>query len=80
MLLYVLEPARTSGSLVPVSEPGLPWHTGSKVLLASMRKSFPTLSGFSPGPLQVMWLNERLRPDQCQRDFVWDHKGRPMIR
>ena len=85
-LIYIAEPV-TSGvdPLVPISRPGQgriggqePYST--KVLSAGMRRSFPTLAAFSEAPMRVTWLRTYLRPDQCDRDFIWEHRQRPMLR
>jgi len=86
VLIYIAEPAtRFTGPLVPISRPDQDRGRSSgpypsKRLPAEERYSFPTLARLSEGPLQVTWLRERLRPDQCDRDFVWEHRARPIIR
>lgn len=91
VLLYVAEPlSQGRGSLLPISEPTVGrlgvsnprasvYRTyASQTLPATIRDAYPTLAKLSPSGLQITWLREQFRPEQCDHDFIWTH--RPQLR
>jgi len=86
LLLYIAEPNRPGlGPLEPMSQPlprkdSLDGAYATQILTPAMRASFPTLAKLSPAGLHVTWLRRNMRPEQCVRDYVWQHRGEPIVR
>ena len=79
VLLYVAQPSTSSASLSEVSAPGNP-GTAPQLRFVDFtpgqRAAFPTLAGLNPNGLHVGWLKMNIRPEQCNRDFVWSAERR----